>query len=103
MIILAVSLWLIRVPFAKLLEPALGANAIWWSFALGTGASLVLTVGYYLKGDWKRSRMLPTQSEPVGQAADVGMATPAMDVPAEDEEAAEAMERERRSAAGAAE
>src|SRR5690606_31748121 len=32
LLILAVAMWGIRVPFAKLLQPTLGVDAIWWSF-----------------------------------------------------------------------
>ena len=39
LIILAVSVCAIRIPFAMLLIPRWGADAIWWSFPLGTIAS----------------------------------------------------------------
>lgn len=86
LVILTISMWAIRVPFAKMLEPALGADAIWWSFPLGTITSAVLTVAYYQFGGWRKARMM-SGSEPGGNAPDAGMAPPAMDVPIEDEEA----------------
>lgn len=82
MLILVVALWLIRVPFAMALQPILGPDAIWWSFPLGTSASAILTALYYRFGGWRKIHMLPAKVEPAGQAPDVGMATPAMDVPA---------------------
>jgi Na+-driven multidrug efflux pump len=56
--ILVVSLLGVRVPFAALLIPRYGADAIWWSFPLGTFTSAALTSAYYLHGGWRRSRML---------------------------------------------
>ncbi len=58
MAILVVSMVGVRIPFAALLSPRFGADAIWWSFPLGTITSAVLTSAYYLHGGWKRSRML---------------------------------------------
>lgn len=56
--ILVVSMLGVRVPFAALLIPRYGADAIWWSFPLGTFTSAALTSAYYLHGGWRRSRML---------------------------------------------
>ena len=94
LVILIVSMWLIRVPFAKLLIPYWGADAIWWSFPLGTIVSGVLTALYYRFGAWRSIRMLKFESEPGGQAPATGLATPAMDIPYEDEVAEELVEAE---------
>jgi putative MATE family efflux protein len=90
LIILTVSMWLIRVPFASLLTPRFGAEAIWWSFPLGTITSSTLTTLYFLFGGWRKARML--EPEAGGQALDAGQGSPAMDPQEVDEEAAEAME-----------
>ena len=95
LMILIVAMWLIRLPFAWLLIPAYGPDAIWWSFPLGTITSSALTALYYRFGGWRKLRMLHMESEAGGQAPDAGLATPAMDVPFEDEEAEEAVEAER--------
>ena len=58
MAILVVSMIGVRIPFAALMSPRFGEDAIWWSFPLGTITSAVLTSAYYLHGGWKRSRML---------------------------------------------
>jgi Na+-driven multidrug efflux pump len=55
-----VSLWGVRIPLANLLEPHLGADAIWISFPIGSTTTLLLAAGYYLWGGWRKSRMLPT-------------------------------------------
>jgi putative MATE family efflux protein len=87
--ILIVSMVGIRIPFATLMTPALGQDAIWWSFPLGTITSSVLTALYYKFGGWRRARML--DEEPIGQAPDAGLATPAMATPEADEDAADAL------------
>jgi putative MATE family efflux protein len=81
LLILVVSMFLIRIPFAEFLIPRLGADAIWWSFPLGTIMSSVLTAVYYVFGNWRKTRLLET-APPQGESADVGMATPAMAEPA---------------------
>ncbi|MGH6957650.1 MAG: hypothetical protein ACREEW_13375, partial [Caulobacteraceae bacterium] len=54
------------------------ADAIWWSFPLGTLTSSSLTALYYRFGRWREVRMLRHQpSSPV--AADSATAPPAMD------------------------
>jgi len=53
-IIFAITMWGLRVPFATLLQPQLGASAIWWSFPLGSLASAVLAFAYYRWGGWRR-------------------------------------------------
>jgi putative MATE family efflux protein len=63
--ILVVSMLLVRIPFAALLIPRFGADAIWWSFPLGTATSALLTSAYYLHGGWRRSRML--RDEPISE------------------------------------
>jgi Na+-driven multidrug efflux pump len=57
LILLFISLWLVRVPVAVLLQPRFGAEAIWWSFPLSSTVSMVLAVGYYHLGGWRKARM----------------------------------------------
>jgi len=67
LIILFIALWLVRMPFAWLMLPHWGADAVWWSFPLGSLASLFLTVAYYRYGGWQRAKMLvpaPAAKEP---------------------------------------
>jgi len=58
LVVLFVSLWLVRIPFAYLLAPSMQAEAIWWSFPLGSAVSMVLQFGYYRFGNWREARML---------------------------------------------
>ena len=90
LVILAFSVGVIRIPFAWLLIPRWGEDAIWWSFPLGTIVSVVLSLLYYRFGGWRKLRMLKFESEPVGEASDTGMGAPVMDTPIEDELAQEA-------------
>jgi putative MATE family efflux protein len=76
LIILTVSMVAIRIPFASLLMPRFGADAIWWSFPLGTIASAAMTSVYYKYGGWRRTRML--RDEAYAQTADTGLNAPAM-------------------------
>jgi len=82
LVILFISMWVIRLPFAWVLGPSLGAEAIWWSFPLGSVVSLALAMAYYRFGNWRRSHILPTAPHPaeaVGQAPDTSMGTPCED------------------------
>jgi putative MATE family efflux protein len=77
LIILLVSMLVIRVPFAYFLIPRFGADAIWWSFPLGTLTSSALTTLYYRYGGWRKVRML--HHFPGAEAEDVPQALPATD------------------------
>ena len=58
LIILGVALWGVRVPVAKLLQPWLGMDAIWWSFPASSICAMVLSLAYYRWGRWREARML---------------------------------------------
>ena len=90
--ILTISMLVIRIPFAALLRPTLGADAIWWSFPLGTVTSASLTALYYRFGPWRSARML--DEVPRGEAPDSSMATPSVVPPDADEAAAASLAAE---------
>ena len=78
LLILIVSLLVVRLPFASLLQERLGADAIWWSFPLGFATSALLAGLYYRFGGWRQARM--TADVPAtGEAPDTGIGVPAMD------------------------
>ena len=58
LIFLFIAMWLVRLPFAWALGPRLGADAIWWSFPLGSLTSMLLLTAYYHFGGWRKARML---------------------------------------------
>jgi Na+-driven multidrug efflux pump len=64
LIILVIALWLVRLPFAYGFVDRLGADAIWWSFPLGSIVSLTLSTLYYRFGNWRSAKMLPSASPP---------------------------------------
>jgi Na+-driven multidrug efflux pump len=53
------ALWVVRFPFAALLLPHWGADAIWWSFNLSAAVVAAVAIGYYRWGGWRRARMGP--------------------------------------------
>jgi Na+-driven multidrug efflux pump len=46
----------LRVPAAIALTPLLGADAVYWAFPIGSGASLLMTTAYYCFGRWRVNR-----------------------------------------------
>ena len=58
LIILTIALLIVRVPAARLLEPRLGVNAVWWTAPISMGVALVLALAYYRFGNWRASRMI---------------------------------------------
>ncbi|MEP6485420.1 MAG: MATE family efflux transporter [Rudaea sp.] len=64
LIILVIALWLVRLPFAYGLVGRLGADAIWWSFPIGSIVSLTLSTLYYRFGNWRNARMLAAAPTP---------------------------------------
>ena len=65
LIMLAIALWGIRVPFAYLMLARWGADAIWWSFPLASLVSLSLSVSYYRLGGWRKVRLGLARTAPV--------------------------------------
>ncbi len=57
LLILVVSLFGVRIGFAILMQPAWGADAIWWSFPISMAVSAGLALAYYRWGGWRKARM----------------------------------------------
>jgi putative MATE family efflux protein len=57
LIMLVISLWLLRVPFAYLMLKRWQADAIWWSFPVSSMTSMLLSIAYYRFGGWRKDRM----------------------------------------------
>jgi putative MATE family efflux protein len=85
MAILIIGIVLIRLPFAALMTPRFGEDAIWWSFPLGTCVTALLTSLYYLRGGWRKSRML--KDDPRERALDASVGLPPL-APATEESGA---------------
>ncbi|RPD83798.1 MATE family efflux transporter [Luteimonas sp. 100069] len=72
LLILAGTLWGVRVPVATLLQPSLGIDAIWWSFPVSAFVAMLLAIAYYRWGGWRHAHMLDGEErEPVAIPAEV--------------------------------
>jgi putative MATE family efflux protein len=60
MLLAIISLWVLRFPLAYVLSKhtALGANGIWWAVTISIMASAILAGIWFLRGDWKRKKLL---------------------------------------------
>ncbi|MCY7312715.1 MAG: MATE family efflux transporter [Pseudoxanthomonas sp.] len=77
LIILGIALWGIRVPFANLLQPVMGVDAIWWSFPVSAFCAMAMQLAYYRWGNWRSARMLPPEPEEVAIPSEVPGQVPA--------------------------
>ena len=57
LIMLIISLWLIRVPFAFSVLDRWQADAIWWSFPISSVISMLMAITYYRFGGWRKVRL----------------------------------------------
>jgi putative MATE family efflux protein len=57
LIMLVISLWLIRVPFAYSMLDRWQSDAIWWSFPVASATSMLMAIAYYRYGDWRKVRL----------------------------------------------
>jgi Na+-driven multidrug efflux pump len=72
-----ISLWVVRIPVAKFLEPHLHADAIWLAFPVGSVMTFLLAGAYYFyKGPfgWRTARMM--DFTPSSDAPDTGLGQP---------------------------
>ena len=75
LVILAIAMFPIRLGSAFLLKPWLGSEALWWSFPLGSTASLAMAIAYYRLGPWRAARIVvPKDAAPV-EAGERALAT----------------------------
>ena len=58
LVMLFIAFFPVRFGAALAFEPVYGAEAIWWSFPLGSAVSLAMTLAYYRWGKWRQARML---------------------------------------------
>ena len=69
LIMLALALWGIRVPFAYALIDHWAADAIWWSFPVASIASVIMASLYYQFGNWRSVRLgIAERRDPVPSA-----------------------------------
>ncbi|WP_363797626.1 MATE family efflux transporter [Lysobacter firmicutimachus] len=82
LLILGFALWGIRVPFATWLQPALGTDALWWSFPVSALCSMLMSIAYYRWGGWRKARMMAAPERVAAPVAARTIAAPA-EVPAQ--------------------
>ena len=58
LVVLFLALFVVRIPFAFLMSDRWHAEAVWWSFPLGSIAAALFMWLYYRRGSWKRAHML---------------------------------------------
>jgi len=63
MVLTLVSQWGIQFPLAYVLSKhtALGASGIWWAFPIANILSVLITLGVYANGDWKKKRLVGSE------------------------------------------
>ena len=76
LVILGVALWGVRVPFADALQPALGVDAIWWSFPVSAFVAMGLQLAYYRWGRWRQARMRPEDPDAIAIPSEVPAQSP---------------------------
>jgi putative MATE family efflux protein len=76
LIMLVVSLWGVRVPFANLLQPELGADAVWWSFPVSSLCSMLMAMAYYRWGGWRMARMGAADTRTIAVPSEVPASAP---------------------------
>ncbi|RZM32208.1 MAG: MATE family efflux transporter, partial [Sphingomonas sp.] len=73
LLFLFVSMYPVRIGFALAAQGWLGSDAIWWSFPAGSVANLVMAIGYYRYGNWRKGSLAvpheerETIAEPAGR------------------------------------
>lgn len=84
LIIMIFSLFGARLGFYVLAYPHLGADALWWSFSVGSTTTLIFAALTYYRGKWRDTKLIvpPTdeecvesvnaEAEPAGRIAPVG-------------------------------
>jgi putative MATE family efflux protein len=59
LLIMFVSLYPGRIGFYALAHSRLGGEAVWWAYPVSSTISVVLTGGYYVWGNWRKTGVLP--------------------------------------------
>ncbi|WP_217433893.1 MATE family efflux transporter [Caulobacter sp. S45] len=57
LVMLAIAMFPVRIGAAVGLGRLLGPEALWWSYPLGSGASVLMAAAYYRFGGWRAMRM----------------------------------------------
>ena len=70
LLVMILALFPVRIGFALAARDVLGSDALWWSFPLGSLATLAMAYAYYRYGGWRRGVMeVPPDPEETGEQA----------------------------------
>ena len=58
LVIMFFALWVVRLAFALGFASRWHADAVWWSFPVGSLVSVTLSTAYYRSGRWRRAHLL---------------------------------------------
>jgi putative MATE family efflux protein len=84
LVILAISMFPVRLGFAFAIMPRIGVEAVWWSLPLGSFATMLMAAIFYRYGSWRRQLAAPRPSaleladESACDAAPAGRRQPAI-------------------------
>lgn len=60
-----ISLWVVRVPMASWLSKEMGSvEGVWWAMAASFLLSMLMSLGYYASGLWRRGKAPPRTTPP---------------------------------------
>jgi Na+-driven multidrug efflux pump len=57
LIIMFIAMYPGRLGFYELAYPAIGSEAVWWAFPVGSVLSAALTIVFYRYGSWRKSQL----------------------------------------------
>jgi len=69
LIIFGLALWSVCMPFANMLQPRFGIDAIWWRFAVSALAGVTGARRGYCRPDRKQARSAPKSGHAPSQVA----------------------------------
>jgi Na+-driven multidrug efflux pump len=69
LVILFIAMFPVRLGFVFALRPMLGTEALWWTMPLGSLASMLMALGYYRAGGWRKLHMQTTGPRETAAAA----------------------------------
>ncbi|MCI2394839.1 MATE family efflux transporter [Aliiroseovarius sediminis] len=61
LIVMVISMYPVRLGFAFGMYPVLGTDALWLSFPAGMVTTALMGAGLYMRGRWRRGRMMPSE------------------------------------------
>jgi Na+-driven multidrug efflux pump len=72
MMLTVVSQWVLQFPLAYVLSKhtSLGAEGLYWALPISNVITALLTVGVYMRGDWRKKRLLDDEEVLTGKVSE---------------------------------